>query len=769
MFTTRRRVSPTARRATAEWVLFSLATSLLAAGGVARLLHASTSADALWIADSTVGLTVAVVVTGTALLRRRANVDLIAVLALAGSLAIGENLAGAIITVMLATGRLLDAAAMARTGRDLRLLVQRAPRRARIRFGDSVREVPVEQVEIGDRLVVGGGETVPVDGRLTSPGVFDEAALTGEPIPVSRPVGDTVRSGVTNAGGAAEMLATSTASESTYAEVVRLVRRAQDDSAPFVRLADSLAAWFVPLTLLVAGAAWTVVGSAERAVAVLVVATPCPLLLAAPIAMLSGLSRAARNGVIIKGGDALEKLAAGRVLLLDKTGTLTAGAPRLTAVVLSPGASGTMSTGDLLDAAASLEQLSPHVLAGGIVSAAVDRGLELRLPSDVTEEPGLGVKGCVDGHTVRVGRAGWALDGAATDWARGVSDRAELDTEMVTFVGIDGAPAGALLLSDPLRPEAPRMVRTLRANGIDRVVLLTGDRADVADRIGRLVGVDDVVAGCDPATKLDVVRRESARASTVMVGDGINDAPALAAAGAGVALAARGSSASSEAADVVLTANRVDTLAAAIRIARRCRRIARQAAGVGMGLAGVAIGAACAGVLSPAVGALAQEGIDVLAILIALRALTPPPVRVPRLTERQRESVAALRAQHVALAPLVDDIVAVADALRGDHPDLTDLDRVLSRLQGELMAHERADQKQLVPLAARALGSEEATSALSYTHAEISRRVERLVRLRGHGDDCDVAELQRALYELHTTLHLHNALEEESVSSLDAP
>ena len=358
-----------------------MSTVLLLAGGAAWLLSASTAAAALWIADTVLGLVFSVGWTVTAIRGGQLSVDVIAVLALAGALVVNEPFAGAMITVMLASGQLLEARAAARARRELSLLVQRAPRTARRHVGGAVVEVPVDDVVIGDRLLVGTGEIVPVDGRLLSTAVLDESALTGEPLPVERITGDDVRSGVVNAGQPIDLLATAAAAESTYAGVVRLVEQAQASSAPFVRAADRFAIYFVPLTLILAGVSWAVSGDPVLAVAVLVVATPCPLLLAAPIAIMSGLSRAAQVGVVIKGGGALEALAGGQVMLFDKTGTLTQGHPVLADVITAAG----FDADEVLRLAASLDQVSPHVLASAIVTG----GTRPRAcPADARERPG---------------------------------------------------------------------------------------------------------------------------------------------------------------------------------------------------------------------------------------------------------------------------------------------------------------------------------------------------------------------------------------------
>lgn len=746
-------------------LLFGLATLLLVAGVGAAILDAASLAAGLWIAATLIGLAYSTVTIVVALRRRQPSVDVIAWLALAGALLVGEPAAGAVIAVMLFTGGVLEARASARARRELSMLAARAPRIARRKGPDGLLEIPVDQVAVGDSLVVGVGEIVPVDGRLTAAGVFDESALSGEANPVDRQAGDDVRSGVVNAGSAVTMIATQTAAESTYAGIVRLVEQARADSAPFVRLADRFALAFVPVTLIAAGLAWLITGDPVRAVAVLVVATPCPLLLAAPIAIMSGLSRAARHGVIVKGGSALERLAGGRVLLFDKTGTLTRGRPALAGVITA----GTQPADEIIRLAACVDQASAHVLAATIVTAARDRGLRLSTASGVRERPGYGVEGTVDGHTVRLGKAAWIVDGPVPGWVRRARRRAALDGSLTVFVAIDGQPAGVLLLTDPLRLDAPRMMRALRQAGVRRTVLVTGDRADIAETIGRIVGVDAVYADRDPGEKVEIVRAEQQAAPTIMVGDGINDAPALAAAGVGVALAARGSTASAEAADVVLTADRLDGLADAILIARRSHHIARRAAAVGMLLSLAAMVPAAAGLLSPTSGAILQEAIDVAAMAIALTALLPTRTYSVTLPQADLATARELYAQHAAIRPLVEEVRTVADDLAAAQPDLELARRLVNRLESDLLPHERAEERHLLPILDRALGPDP-TGALSRTHAEIEHQVRRLRRacddLGEDPDPDEITELRATLYGLYAVLRLHNAQEEENAFSL---
>jgi heavy metal translocating P-type ATPase len=745
-------------------VLLALAGGGLVAGAAVRWTVGAGAGDLVWLLVTVLALVPAVWWVVDGLLHRRFGSDVIAVLALAGTAAVGESLAGAVIAVMLTGGRLLEERAGRRARRDLSALLSLAPRVAHRRSGDGFETIDADEVRPGDLLLVRAGETVPVDGLVESgTAVLDESTLTGEPLPVERPAGDAVRGGTVNSGKPFGMRATSDARSSTYAGIVRLAEEAAAESAPFVRLADRYSAVFLPVTLVLAGAAWIAAGDPVRAVAVLVVATPCPLILAAPIAFVSGLSRCARRGVVVKGGNALERLAGARVLLFDKTGTVTAGRPALDEIVAAPGA----PRGDPLLLAASLDQVSPHVLASAIVRGARERGLPLTTPSDVTETAGQGVRGTVHGRRVSVGKASWAGE-ANPAWLDRVRHRAVARGAITVFVGVDGRVAAVLLLRDRIRPDASRTFRLLRRAGIGRAVMVTGDRADVAAPIGELVGADAVHSGLTPAGKVDVVRAESARAATVMVGDGVNDAPALAAAGVGVALGARGATASSEAADVVITVDRLERLAETLAIARRTRSVARQSVVFGMGLSLAAMVAAAFGLLAPAAGALLQEGIDVAAILAALRALGPGRDREPRLRGDAAELVRRLDEEHRALWPRIDRLPVLADtiAATGGRERDTALDALAGFLT-DLAEHERKDESLLYPAVARALGGADPTGAMSRGHteiAELTRRIGVLIaELRAAPAAPEpVRDLRRIVQELYAVLRLHFAQEEEN-------
>jgi heavy metal translocating P-type ATPase len=556
------------------------------------------------------------------LARGDVGVDAIALVAMAGALALGEYLAGAVIALMLSGGNALEAAAGRRARRELTALLQRAPRIAHRRHGGKLEEVSVEEVEVGDRLLVRAGDVVPVDGAVQSEGaVVDESTLTGEPLPVSRPRGTTVSSGTVNAGEAFDLRATRTAAESAYAGIVRLVREAERQRAPFVRMADRYAAVLLPVTLVVAGAAWALSGDAVRALAVLVVATPCPLILAAPIALISGVSRAARLGVIVKGGGTIEGLGRARTVLFDKTGTLTHGRPEIESVRSADGLPPEL----LLRLAASVDQLSAHVLAEALVHGAEARRIELAFPEEVIEDPGQGIEGSVEGHRVAVGSGDWlrrrgyaGLEGVAPL----LDERLEPGWARV-MVGVDGELGGVVLMADRLREDAGELTEALRRAGVGHIALVTGDQAAVAEAVGRSVGVDRVYSERSPEQKIEAVReaRAARDGAVVMVGDGVNDAPALAVADVGIAMGGAGATVSSETADAVIAVDRVDRVADAIGIGRRSLAIARQSVLAGLGLSFAAMGFAAFGYIPPVAGALLQEGIDVAVILNALRAL----------------------------------------------------------------------------------------------------------------------------------------------------
>ncbi|NBD08978.1 MULTISPECIES: heavy metal translocating P-type ATPase [Corallococcus] len=745
--------------------LLAVSAGGLLVGGVAWLLGASQVADVAWAAGVVPVMLVVAVSIIQALRHGTTGVDIVALLAMGGALGLGQYLAGAIIALMYSSGGALEDYARTRARRELSSLLGRAPKVATRYEEGGLVQVPVGALEPGDLLLIKGGEVVPVDGLVASPeAVLDESALTGESLPVSHPMGQRVRSGTISAGPPFELRGLSTADESTYAGVVRLVQSAQASKAPFVRIADRYALLFVPFTLALSGVAGLLAGDPVRALAVLVVATPCPLILAAPVAIVSGISRAARRGVLIKDGAALEALACTQTLLFDKTGTLTSGQARLTAIETA----GTQGPEELLRLGASLEQASQHVIASAIVSAARERGLALSLPTGAKEEPGVGMSGVVEGHRLRLGSPAWVEDSESlSPWTRVVLRRMGYEGCSGVFISIDGRLAGALLLADEIRPEAPRALRLLSRAGVKRLIMVSGDRAEVAETIGAALGVDAVLAERSPEEKVQAVLSQRAAGITLMVGDGINDAPALAAADVGVAMGARGSGASAEAADVVLLVDRLDRLVEGILVARRARSIALQSVAVGMSLSVVAMGFAAVGLLGPVVGAVLQEGIDVAVILNALRALGGGGL-VPARHGLPEQTVRQLMAEHQELRPVLERVQSMADRLdalgaRQQKSELVELDVLLHE---RLLPHERRDDTELYPTLARLLGGEDPLGTMSRTHREIAHLSRlyhrRVVDLGEQGPDAlERRELRRLLYGLGAILQLHFAQEEE--------
>ena len=739
-------------------------------GGAMWIAGAHDAAKVAWAVTTVIGGIPLVVDVVRSIARREPSVDFIALLAIIVSLWLHEYLAGAVIALMLSTGQALESYADRRAHRELSSLLERAPQLVHRYEDGELRTRPIDQVVLGDLLFVKTGEVVPVDGVLEGDAVLDESALTGESRPVERPRGDLVRSGALNAGAGFDLHATSTAADSTYAGIVRLVEEAERQKAPAVRLADRYALIFVPVTLVIAGVAYAISGDPIRLLSVLVVATPCPLILAVPIAVVAGISRAAKRGIIVKGGGALETLARGKTLLFDKTGTLTSGIPQLADVETF----GSVGTDELLRLAASLDQVSPHVLATAIVRAARERELALSFPEDVAERYGAGIAGVVDGRKVALGKGGFVTGGGPLPRrAREVRRRTMMDGSSSVFVGVDGEVAGALVIDDPIRPDTPRVIRALRRSGIQRVVMVTGDHPDVAESVGAALGVDRILSERAPEEKVEAVTAEREHGIVIMVGDGLNDAPALAAADVGVAMGARGATASSEAADVVLVVDRLDRLVEAIAIARRSRGIAVQSVVVGMGLAFGFMGLAAIGLFGPIAGALIQEGIDVMSILNSLRAIGGGGEQGP--AGPSTDVADRFRQEHREFAPELQRIRSVADRLEQmSGPEaIRELETVRVFIAERLPRHEEEEEAAVYPIVASLMGGEDPMSSMSRAHIEISHLGRIFQQLledlppEGPSPD-DLLDLRRVLYGLHAILRLHFAQEEEAYAWLSS-
>jgi heavy metal translocating P-type ATPase/RND family efflux transporter MFP subunit len=694
----------------------------------------------------------------------RMGVDAVALLAMAAAMALGQNLAGVIVAVMYAGGNLLEDFAVGRAERDLKALIDRAPRLAHRKIGEAIEDAPIGAIAIGDAILVRAGEVIPIDGQITSDSaLIDEAALTGEPIPVARRAGGSVSSGTINAGEAFEMRATTTAGDSTYAGIVRMVTAAQTAKAPFIRMADRYALLLLPVTLCLAGVAWWVSMDPIRALAVVIAATPCPLILAAPAAFIGGTSQAARRGVLVKGGGPLEALARIRTVLFDKTGTLTVGGARLVAIETAPGT----TSDEALRLAASLEQASHHVLAATIVAMAQTKGLSLAVPQNVREVLGSGLEGFVDGRKVGVGSLQFVKsEGRLEEWARRAARRASWRSALTVFVALEGRVVGVLLFADEMRRETPRAIQALRRVGVAKIVMVTGDRAEPAETIGAALDLDSVLADRVPSDKVDAVATERRLAPTLMVGDGVNDAPALAAADVGMAMGARGASASSEAADAVILVDRLDRVPEAIAIARRTRAIALQSIIIGMTLSGFTMIGAALGHVTPVEGALLQEAIDVAAILNALRALAPSTgFERPPMSEAATE---ILRKDHERLEESLARLGQIADALDiAEAADALTLIRESHQIVASIIVkHEREDEEIVYPRVSRFLNGSHGLSAMSRAHREILHQARLLARLSdglqpGEIESYLVRDAQRIIESIEALVRIHNAQEED--------
>ncbi|BBO04616.1 cation transporter [Bradyrhizobium ottawaense] len=754
-----------------RWALVAIAIAGLTAGILARAAGRPDLADLAW------ALGTAPVIAGLAasivqdLLRGRVGVDAIALLSMSAALALGQPLAGAVVALMYSGGNVLEEIAIARAEHDLRSLVDRAPRQVHRKSGERIEDVPIEDVAVGDELLVKAGEIVPVDGVVASAfAAIDESAVTGEPIPVEKTRGSAVLSGSLNAGETFQLTVTAAASESTYAGIVRMVTVAQTARAPFVRLADRYALIFLPVTLVMSFVAWHISGDVTRSLAVLVAATPCPLILAAPVAFIAGVAQAARRGILVKGGKALEALAHAHTVLFDKTGTLTVGGARLLSVEVAPGE----DPDEVLTLGASLEQASHHVLAKAVVAAALAKGLKLKPPEHVKETMGSGLSGQIDGRQVVAGSREMLLSRAElSPWALRAIRRASWRSALIVLVAVDGRLIGALLLADELRADTPRAIRLLRDAGIARMVMVTGDRAAAAQAIGAALDLDAVLADRVPSDKVEAVRSEQRLHPTIMVGDGINDAPALAVADMGIALGARGASASSEAADVVILTDRLDRVGEAIIIAQRARHIALQSIFVGMGLSLVGMVAASLGWLDPVPAAIVQEVIDVAVILNALRALNPPLVRGgPRLTAEQGLT---LHHDHQALLRDLDRLRQIVDALDDAVPEsaATLIGEAHRLVQGSVVMHEREDEDSVYPKLNEVLRDRHGLSAMSRAHREILHLARLLARIAEDlpSEKIDrylIRDAQRVIEAIETLVRMHTAQEEDIYEAVAA-
>ena len=602
-------------RARRLWLVVpSLTLLTLGIGGGVALLGETAMARRILFGGLLLTGVPLIVRTAFGALKGRFAADIVAALAVASAIALQEPLAGLVVVLMQTGGEALERYAEGRASAALRMLEDAAPRIAHLMRGGRSEDIAVESIAAGDELLVRPGETVPCDGVvIDGRSHVDTSAITGEPVPVSAAAGVALLSGTFNQEGAIRIRATARAGESQYARIVAMVRTAQASKAPIQRLADRYAVWFTPLTLAICIIAYLVTRDATRILAVLVVATPCPLIIATPVAVIGGINRAARSRIIVRNGGALEQLADVDVAVFDKTGTLTIGRPEISDVVPLDGT----DPDSVLGLAAAVEEGSGHLLARSVVAAAHSRELPIAEAHGVVETPGRGVVGRVGGREVAVGSRAYVQSrypALRYGW-RGSSDVA-----LSAHVAIDGTHAGVIEFADRIRGAARATIAELQREGVQRVILLSGDDTATAKAVATAVGIADVRGDLLPQDKASVVAdltKEGAR--VVMVGDGTNDAPALSAATVGVAMARHGG-VTAEAADAALLGDDIADVARAVHISKRTMRIARQSIVAGLGASAAAMVFAALGMIPPTVGALIQEGIDVTVIVNALRA-----------------------------------------------------------------------------------------------------------------------------------------------------
>ena len=598
-------------------LLPAAAVASLIIGGVMKLNDpASPWAWRMWMVVLVASGLPVVIRTARGLLRGNFAADIVATLSIIGAIGLGQPVAGLVIVLMQTGGELLERYAEGRASNAVRALEEAAPRTAHRQGADGkFDDIAADAIAIGDLLLVRPGEMLPVDGVVhNGRSHLDVSRLTGEAPPDLVQPGSDVRSGAVNLEGAIIVRATRPASESLYARIVELVRTAQSEKSPIQRMADHYAVWFTPITLLVCAFAWWLTGDPLRVLAVLVVATPCPLLLATPVAIIGGINHAARHQIIVRDGGALERLATVDTAVFDKTGTLTIGRPDVVAI----DAYGEWTADTVLRFAAAVEVGSGHHLARSTVDAAEHRGIALPPAHHVVDSPGLGVRGTVEDRDVAVGAAAWLSELfpsqlAAIATARGAGLRA--------IVAVGGEIAGAVEFADRAREGLHGFFDQLRRIGMKRIVLLSGDHQANVEGIARAYGITDARGDLMPQDKVEAVKALMRSGHhVVMIGDGTNDAPALSAATAGIALAAHGGGIAAEAADAVILCDDITRVYEAISVGRRAVAIARQSIVAGLALSGVAMVAAAMGYFSPTTGALIQEAIDVAVILNALRA-----------------------------------------------------------------------------------------------------------------------------------------------------
>lgn len=549
------------------------------------------------------------------------GVDIIAIVAIITSFILGEYLAGSVILLMLSGGEALEDYALKRARRELSNLISNAPTFAYIEKNGNLIEVKVEDIKVGDIILIKPGQTVAADGVVVKgESQLDESALTGEAIPVEKNIGSYVFSGSINRGSVLEVEVLKLASESKYEQIIKLIKQAEENRAPVVRLADKYSVWFTVITFVIAFLAWLISKDPIRMLSVLVVATPCPLILATPIAMISGISKAASRGIIVKNGGALETLAESKAFIFDKTGTLTLGHPEIFKIL----SFSEKKEDEIFNLAASLDQLSMHVLARSIKNRANDLNINLKIPDNFKEQFGFGVEGEINNNKLYFGKLKFIEN-------QGINIKKEIldshknfqdDGKISVYLSNDKEILGAIVFADIIRPEIKNLFLDLRKTGVEHLVMLTGDKQKVAEVIAKELGVDDVHADALPEDKVyHVLDHKKQFGKVAMIGDGVNDAPALVTSDVGIALGGHGDSASSESGDIVIMVDNLLRVGEAYKISKKVIEIAKQGIFIGIGVSILLMIIASFGFIKPVYGALLQEALDVIVILNALRVL----------------------------------------------------------------------------------------------------------------------------------------------------
>lgn len=599
------------------FALFGLLTGVLC-----RLVFRQPGwADAVWFVTLILGGLPIVYQTVRGMFKGQFASDIVAMLAIITAILLKQSFAGAVVVLMQSGGEAIEAYGLRRATSSLTALLKRAPRTARRKIESGLEEIDVSAVQIGDILIVRPGDLIPVDGTIVEGAAeIDESAITGEPLTRSKKRSDRLLSGSIAVNGVIEMRADRLSRDSQYSKIVALVKTAQEEKAPIQRLADRYAIYFTPLALLMSAIGFLITGDLETILAVLVVATPCPLILATPLAVICAINRAADAGIIVKGGAPIEQVASTQAAVFDKTGTITFGTPFVEEIVSLNGE----SQQDILYHAAAVDQFSSHSVAKAIVAKAQETMTSLALPEKFREIPGQGVEGSINGHTYLIGSQALVeehLQKAGFEAHHSLIDRYYRENKLLIFVARDDLCLGFLVLTDKIRPNVPEMMGRLRALGVKEIVMLTGDSKKNAEVIAKQAGIRSFKAQLLPEQKVVCVQEILEKYEPlVMVGDGINDAPALATATVGIAMGAYGTAISAEAADIILLVDDLTKVADTVEIGQQMLRIAKQSILIGIGLSFLLMVIASGGFIMPAVGAMLQEIIDVAVILNALRA-----------------------------------------------------------------------------------------------------------------------------------------------------